>query len=48
MYIFYQCIRVHVPDFLGLVWQDQNSILRHVTLQELWDFPVSEDGMGSE
>lgn len=31
MYIFYQCTGVHVPDFLELMWQDQNSIVRQVT-----------------
>lgn len=45
MYIFYQCTRVHVPGFLELVWQEQNSVLGRVTLQESRGFPVSEDGM---
>lgn len=48
MYIFYQCTRVHVPGFLELVWQEQNSVLGGVTLEELRDFPVSEDGVRRE
>lgn len=42
------CIGVHVPGFLELVWQEQNSILRRVTLWALRGFPVSEDGVRSE